>query len=105
MEVILGPFHPHLEDALVEEILRAKAGGPLAPVLILVPSNSLRRRLKVLLAGERGTSFLNLPILTFYQLSLRLVEERYGSTAPPLRSPRWKKKPAARPRSGRPCET
>src|SRR5258706_4287836 len=84
MEVILGPFHPHLEDALVEEILRAKAGAPLAPILILVPSNSLRRRLKVLLARERGLSFLNLHILTFYQLSARLVEERCGSAAPPL---------------------
>ena len=84
MEVILGPFHPHLEDALVEEITRCKSAGPLAPILILVPSNSLRRRLKVLLARERGLNFLNLHILTFYQLSLRLVEERRGNGAPPL---------------------
>lgn len=85
MEVILGPFHPHLEDALVEEITRFKAGAPLDPVLVLVPSNSLRRRLKVLLARERGFDLLSLHILTFYQLSLRLVEERHGSAAPLLR--------------------
>ncbi len=85
MEVFLGPFHPHLEDALVEEILRYKNEAALAPILILVPSDSLRRRLKVLLARERGLNLLNVHILTFYQLSLRLWEERHGAEAPLLR--------------------
>ncbi len=83
MQIVLGPFHPHLEDALVEEILRYKNNAPLAPLLILVPSDSLRRRVKVLLARERGLNFLNLHAFTFFQLSLRLVEERYGAAAPP----------------------
>jgi ATP-dependent helicase/nuclease subunit B len=85
MEVFLGPFHPHLEDALVEEILRYKNQAALSPILILVPSDSLRRRLKVLLTRERGLNLLNVHILTFYQLSLRLWEERHGAEAPLLR--------------------
>src|SRR5712692_763786 len=85
MEVFLGPFHPHLEDVLVEEILRYKNQAALSPILILVPSDSLRRRLKVLLTRERGLNLLDVHILTFYQLSLRLWEERYGAEAPLLR--------------------
>ncbi|HTM10223.1 MAG TPA: PD-(D/E)XK nuclease family protein [Verrucomicrobiae bacterium] len=84
MQIVLGPFHPYLEEALVEEILHLKKGEPLAPILLLVPSNSLRRRLKVFLARERGLNFLNLHILTFFQLSRRLLEERFGSEAPVL---------------------
>ena len=78
MQVILGPFHPHLEDGLVEEILKQKQPDPLCPLLVLVPSDSLRRRLKVLLAGERRLSFLNIHLMTFHQLSLRLFEEAHG---------------------------
>ncbi len=84
MQTILGPFHPYLEDALVEEILGHKENLPLSPLLILVPSDSLRRRLKVLLAQERGLNLLNLHILTFYQLSRRLLEERLGAQTQPL---------------------
>lgn len=81
MQTIIGPFHPYLEDALVEEILTFKRADPLCPLLILVPSDALRRRLKVLFAGEHELHLLNLPILTFHQLSLRLVEELYGTFA------------------------
>ncbi|HEX2386701.1 MAG TPA: hypothetical protein VHL99_09060, partial [Candidatus Binatia bacterium] len=84
MEIVLGPFHPYLEDAVVQEIVRLKDGEPLAPVLVLVPSNSLRRRLKILLTRERGLNFLNLHILTFFQLSRRLLEEHFGAQVPPL---------------------
>jgi ATP-dependent helicase/nuclease subunit B len=45
------------------------------PLLILVPSDALRRRLKVLLTRERGLALLNVQLLTFYQLSLRLYGE------------------------------
>ena len=82
MEIILGPFHPYLENAFVGEILRYKNEDTLSPLLILVPSDSLRRRLKILLARERGLNLLNVHILTFYQLSLRLLEERHGKAAP-----------------------
>ncbi len=78
METILGPFHPYLENALVEEIRRHKKADPFCPLLLLVPSGSLRRRLKVLLVGEHRLNLLNLQILTFHQFSLRLIEEQRG---------------------------
>jgi len=79
MQTILGPFHPYLEDALVQELVSYKQKEPLCPVLILVPSDSLRRRLKILLARERRLSLLNVHIRTFYQLSLRLCEDHAGA--------------------------
>ncbi len=79
MQVILGPFHPDLENALVDEILTRKAQDLLAPLLVVTPSDSLRRRLKFLLARERRLSFLNLQLLTFHQLALRLREEHHGA--------------------------
>ncbi|MGH7888903.1 MAG: PD-(D/E)XK nuclease family protein, partial [Candidatus Binatia bacterium] len=75
MQTIVGPFHPYLETALVNEILRRKQTDLLAPLLILVPSDALRRRLKILLTRQRNLALLNVPILTFYQLSLRLCAE------------------------------
>src|SRR5438132_7587045 len=78
MQTILGPFHPHLENALAEEILKYKKSDPLCPLLILVPSDALRRRLKILLTRERNLSLINLQLLTFHQLSLRLLSEVSG---------------------------
>ena len=75
MQTILGPFHPDLETAFVDEILTCKAQDLLSPLLVVTPSDSLRRRLKFLLARERGLSLLNLQLLTFHQLALRLREE------------------------------
>ena len=85
MQAILGPFHPHLENALVEEICKYKNADLLCPLLVLVPSDALRRRLKVLLTRERNLSFLNLQLLTFYQLSAKLFAEAEGLSAPILR--------------------
>jgi ATP-dependent helicase/nuclease subunit B len=81
MKTVLGPFHPHLENALVEEIRRYKADNPLLPLLILVPSDSLRRRLKILLTRERNLFLINLEVLTFHQLSLRLFSETNDAQA------------------------
>lgn len=79
MRTILGPFHPDLENALVDEISRFKRSDPMTPLLVLVPADLMRRRLKILLSRERGLSLLNVQLLTFYQLSLRLQAERSGS--------------------------
>ncbi len=79
MRTILGPFHPDLENALVDEISRFKRADAMTPLLILVPSDLMRRRLKILLSRERGLSLLNVQLLTFYQLSLRLQAERSSS--------------------------
>jgi ATP-dependent helicase/nuclease subunit B len=78
MQTILGPFHPDLENALVEAISQSKTADLLAPLLILVPSDLIRRRLKILLARERGLALLNVQLLTFHQLSLRLNAECGG---------------------------
>jgi len=79
MRTVLGPFHPDLEDALVREIRQLKETNLLAPLLILVPSDLIRRRLKILFARERAMSLLNVQLLTFYQLALRLQAERSSS--------------------------
>src|SRR5215467_14100451 len=82
MQTIRGPFHPYLENALAEEILRYKHTNPLCPLLVLVPSDALRRRLKVFLTREQNLSFINLQLLTFHQLSLKLLSESHGAQTP-----------------------
>ena len=79
MQTILGPFHPNLENAFVDEILRHKSADLLRPLLVLTPSDLLRRRLKILLSRERRLSLLNVQLLTFYQLSLKLQAENDGA--------------------------
>jgi ATP-dependent helicase/nuclease subunit B len=84
MQTILGPFHPHLESAIVEEILAYKKNDAFSPLLILVPSGALRRHLELVLSRERKLSLLNVHLLTFYQLSARLFAE-VGGNPPELR--------------------
>ena len=79
MQTVLGPFHPYLENALVEEILKHKERDPFSALLLLVPSDALRRHLKAVLSRERGLSLLNVHLLTFYQLALRLQAEGNGT--------------------------
>ncbi len=81
MQTILGPFHPDLENALVDEILKHKKADLLNPLLVLVPSDMLRRRVKLVLSRDRQLSLLQVQLLTFYQLSLKLHVE---SGAAPL---------------------
>lgn len=85
MQTLLGPFHPDLENAFVDEILRHKKAELLCPLLVLTPSDLLRRRLKILLSRERRLSLLNVQLLTFYQLSLKLFADA-SATPPALRS-------------------
>ncbi len=79
MQIVLGPFHPHLEHALINEVISFKKANPLCPLLITVPSDALRRHLKLLLTRENQLSFINLQLLTFHQLSLRLIAEAEGA--------------------------
>ncbi|MCS6896533.1 MAG: exodeoxyribonuclease V subunit gamma [Nitrospira sp.] len=76
LKVVTGRFHPTLESALVDRIRRRKADDPLRPLAIVVPSNQLADRIRTLLAVEHQLSLLNLHILTFHQLALRLADER-----------------------------
>ncbi len=86
MKIILGPWHPHLEHALADEIRDRRARDRLAPLLLAVPSETLRRRIKVLLAQERNLQLLNFDAITFSQLSLKLYHETHGPVEPTLRS-------------------
>jgi len=79
MRTILGPFHPDLENALVDEVAKYRRADSLGPLLILAPSDWLRRRLKILFSRERRLSLLNVELLTFHQLSQRLQAERSGA--------------------------
>ena len=75
LRVITGRFHPVLETALVDHLTRVKTTDPLAPIAVFVPSRPLADRLGTLLSVERGLPFLNLHIMTFHQLALRLSGE------------------------------
>jgi ATP-dependent helicase/nuclease subunit B len=85
LRIVTGRFHPHLESALVHHIRRAKTPDPVAPLAILVPSKELAGRVRRLIAVEHGLALLNVHILTFHQLALRLWDEereRGGSPSP-----------------------
>jgi ATP-dependent helicase/nuclease subunit B len=84
MQTVLGPFHPHLEGALVDEIRKNKTHDLLCPLLIVVPSDSLRRHLKKALVRAHKLSLLNLQLLTFHQLALKLFGESHGMDTPML---------------------
>jgi len=79
MQTILGPFEPYLENAVVDEISFYKGSSPFSPLLVLVPSAALRQHLKSVLSRRRRLSLLNVHLLTFHQLSLRLFTEASGS--------------------------
>lgn len=75
LRVVTGRFHPVLETALVEQVTRVKATDLLEPVAVFVPSKPLADRLRILFSRDHGLPFLNLHILTFHQLALRLAGE------------------------------
>jgi len=74
--LLSGPFHPHLESKLVETVQQIKAADARTPFAIVVPSESLRRRLQWLLCVEHGCVLFNVHFLTFHQFALRLDAER-----------------------------
>jgi ATP-dependent helicase/nuclease subunit B len=75
LRVITGPFHPDLEQALVEEIKSLKAADPLTPFTLVVPSDPLRRRLKRLLCIEHQLALFDVHFFTFHQLAIHLLQE------------------------------
>ena len=81
LRIVTGPFHPDLEQALVEEVRHLKASDPLAPLCIVVPSDPLRRRLQWLLCIEQDCALLDVHFLTFFQFAVRLLKEA-GSFEP-----------------------
>ena len=84
LRIVTGPFHPTLEDALARHILAQKHADPFARLALIVPSATLAERLKHLLTLDQQLSLLNLHVLTFHQLALRLVDES-GNLHRPVR--------------------
>lgn len=74
--LLSGPFHPHLESKLVETVQQIKAADARTSFAIVVPSESLRRRLQWLLCVEHGCALFNVHFLTFHQFARRLDAER-----------------------------
>ena len=87
---VLSPahFHPTLELALVDSVQQLKASDPLTPFTIVVPSDSLRRRLLRLLCVEHGCALLDVHLLTFHQFAVRLLREA-GQFDPARIRPEW----------------
>jgi len=74
--LLSGPFHPYLESAFVETVQQIKAADRLTPLAIIVPSESLRRRVQWLLCAEYSCALFDLHVLTFHQFALHLHAER-----------------------------
>ncbi|WP_447962516.1 PD-(D/E)XK nuclease family protein [Nitrospira sp. Ecomares 2.1] len=80
--LVSGPFSPHLESALVETVQQIKSADSRAPIAILVPSESIRSRLKWLLCAEHSCALFDLHVLTFHQFALHLHAERAALSSP-----------------------
>lgn len=100
MKIVLGPYHPQLEDALAQEVRARREQDPLAPLLLAVPSDALRRRVKVLLAQEHGLHLLHFHVRTFSQLTRTLFHEVHGPEPPPLRDETFMEEALRRAASG-----
>jgi ATP-dependent helicase/nuclease subunit B len=75
LNIVTGPFHPDLETALVSQVRSLKQDDPLAPVVIIVPSQQLARRVKWLLAVEERLALLDVHVLTFHQLAVTVIRD------------------------------
>ena len=78
LNVITGRFHPSLEISLIDHLNRSKSDNPFAPFAIIVPSRPLLDHIKRLLSQEQQRSWINVHVLTFHQLALRLADEALG---------------------------
>src|SRR5512134_3124222 len=75
LRLVTGPFHPVLNRALVEDIRSRKAVDPFAQLAVIVRSALLVERRKLVLTGHEPDAFLNIHLLTFHQLALRLRDD------------------------------
>ena len=76
LHVITGPLYSDLEDALASHLQSFRSHSPIAPLTIVVPSDSVRLRLQWALCAEQDLSLFNVHLLTFFQLAMRVVEEQ-----------------------------
>ncbi|MBI4055328.1 MAG: PD-(D/E)XK nuclease family protein [Elusimicrobia bacterium] len=75
LSVQYGPFHPILEEALVEKLQSLKAADPFCRVVVVAPSRRLCDRLQRLLAVEKGLAVFNVHFHTFYSLAFQIIRE------------------------------
>lgn len=80
--LLSGPFYPSLETALVETVQQEKTADLRAPLAIILPSDSLRRRVQWLLCVEHSCALFDLHFLTFHQFALHLHRERQALGPP-----------------------
>lgn len=82
-----GPFHPTLEDAFSEAVGTLRAGHPLDPIHVLVPTHVLGRHLMRTVARRAGVCF-NVRFVTFPDLAEQVACERLAASGrmalPPL---------------------
>lgn len=83
--LLSGPFSPHLESALVETVQQCKAADSRTSLAIIVPSESLRRRVQWLLCAEHSSALFDVHFLTFHQFALHLHHERRALSPPEAR--------------------
>ncbi len=85
LHVVTGLFHPDLEQALASDLRLITVARPVAPCLILVPSESIRTHLKWSFCMEKLQPLFNVHLLTFHQLALRVLEEQGRGVSAQLR--------------------
>ncbi len=81
LRVVTGPFHPFLQTSLVSDLQQLKSQDPGAPVVIVVPSDHLRRHLKRVLCLDHGCALSAVYFFTFHQLALHLHQEYQQRTS------------------------
>ena len=76
LHVVTGPLYSDLEDAIAEHLQSFRVQHPVEPLTIIVPSHYARLRLQWFLCTQRNLSLFHVHVLTFFQLTLQLVEEQ-----------------------------
>ena len=87
--LLSGPFYPNLESAFVETVQRIKSADRRTPLAIIVPSESLRRRVQWLLCAEYSCPLFDLHVLTFHQFALHLHAEHQALGPPEAGGTSW----------------
>ncbi len=75
MKIFRGPFHPHLETAFVDEIKQFKSADPLKPLLIIVPSDTLKRHIMKQLTLGHQLNLIDVTLQNFSELSQSICKE------------------------------
>ena len=75
VEIIRGPFHPHLEGELREFLEGLSTAGQLTATALVVPSGEMRRYMRELITLDWDLSLAGFYLMTTYRLAERLGPE------------------------------